>query len=100
MEGVESETITITQAAEPVLGLPAVDEGLRFYPNPAFNTLYVEGITQETNLLLRTFSGKTLLRSTLRQNQAIDLTALPQGVYLLTFQNGQERLTRRLVIGF
>ena len=101
--GSESETITLTQAAastDVVLGLPAVGEGLRFYPNPALNTLYVEGITQETSLIIRTLAGRTLLRTTLRQNQAIDLTTLPQGVYLLTLQSGQERLTRRLVRGF
>ena len=87
----------------PLLGLPAVDESLRFYPNPASQTLYIEGISQETSLLIRTFSGQTLLRTTLRQNQAIDLTVLhqnlPQGVYLLTLQNAQEQITRRLVIG-
>ena len=89
-----------TTTPDPVLGLPSVGEGLRFYPNPASQTLYIEGISQETSLIIRTLSGQTLLRTTLRQNQAIDLTALPQGVYLLTLQNGQERLTRRLVIGF
>ena len=117
-----------TTTPTPVLGLPAVGEGLRFYPNPAFNTLYVEGITQETSLLIRTFSGRTLLRSTLHQDEAVDIAVLPTGVYLLTFQggqesgqessqessqesgqessqessqeSGQERFTRRLVIGF
>ena len=94
-----------TTSPTPVLGLPAVGEGLRFYPNPAVNTLYIEGITHETSLIIRTFSGKTLLRTTLHQNGAIDLTALPQnlsqGVYLLTLQSskegGKEQITSRLV---
>ena len=85
--------------AEPVVGLPAVDEGLRFYPNPAAQTLYIEGISQETSLIIRTLAGKTLLRTTLHQNQAIDLADLPQGTYILTLQNAQEQSTRRLVIG-
>ena len=85
--------------AEPIVGLPALAQHLRFYPNPASQTLYIEGITQETSLLIRTLAGKTLLRATLRQNEAIDLTALPQGTYILTLQNDQTQLTRRLVIG-
>ena len=116
--GGEIVKITLTQASSStspsppsppnppidVLGLPAVDEGLRFYPNPASQTLYIEGITQETNLIIREVSGKTLLRATLRQNEAIDLTSLhqnlSQGVYLLSLQNSREQITRRLVIGW
>ena len=81
----------------PVLGLPEMAEKLRFFPNPAFQNLYIEGITHETNLIIRTFSGKTLLRTTLHQNGAIDLASLPQGVYLLTLQGGKEQITSRLV---
>ena len=87
-------------AVEPVLGLPTLAQHLRFYPNPASQTLYIEGISQETALFIRTLSGKTLLRATLSQNEAVDLTALPQGTYILTLQNAQEQLTRRLVVGF
>ena len=52
----------------PLLGLPAVDEGLRFYPNPASQTLYIEGIsarnvpyypyTRWKNLIARYFAPK------------------------------------------
>ena len=101
--------ITLTQAGatndspSSVLGLPAAAKGMRFFPNPAANTLYIEGITQKTSLIIQTFSGKSLLRASLHQNQAIDLAALPQGVYLLTLQSSQEsaqeKITRRLVIG-
>ena len=87
-----------------VLGLPSLGEGLRFYPNPASQILYIEGITQETTLIIREVSGKTLFRATLRQNQAINLTNLTQnlsqGVYLLSLQNNHEQITRRLVIGW
>ena len=90
------------------LGLPTLANNIRFYPNPASQTLYIEGISQETSLIIRTFSGQTLLRTTLRQNEAIDLASLHQGVYLLTLQSGQEsghesgqeQTTTRLVIGF
>ena len=94
----------IKEADCPVVGLPSLAKDIRFYPNPASQTLYIEGISQETDLIIRTFSGKTLLRTTLRQNQAVDITSLPQGVYLLTLQssqeNAQEQRTGRLVIGF
>ena len=85
--------------AAPVVGLPTLVKNLRFYPNPAAQTLYIEGISQETSLIIRTLAGKTLLRTTLHQNQAIDLADLPQGTYILTLQNAQEQSTRRLVIG-
>ena len=98
--GTESTDITITQVVTAVVGLPTVARNLRFYPNPASQTLYIEGITQETSLIIRTLAGKTLLRATLRQNEAVDITALPQGTYILTLQNAQEQVTSRLVIGF
>ena len=95
--------ITLTQegATSPsdVLGLPTPAKDMRFYPNPASHTLYIEGITQETSLIIRTLAGKTLLRASLHQNEAIDLTVLPQGTYILTLQNAQEQRTGRLVIG-
>ena len=118
--GTESIDITLTQAQATttrppsVLGFPAVEAPLRFFPNPATNTLYIEGVREATALIIRTFSGATLLRATLRQNQSIDIAALPQGVYLfqsshtnhkatcgrLRGQSAQEQITRRLVIGF
>ena len=105
-DGSETTDITLTQAAATppaVVGLPTLAYSLRFYPNPASHTLYIEGISQETNLIIRTLAGRTLLRTSLRQNQAVDIASLPQGVYLLTLQSSQEtaqaQLTRRLVIG-
>ena len=94
----ETLNINLTQAGATALGLPTLAKNLRFYPNPASQTLYIEGINQETSLIIRTFSGKTLLRTTLHQNQAIDLATLPQGTYLLTLQNAQEQITNRLII--
>ena len=101
--GAESIEITLTQArttASDALGVPAGEKTLRFFPNPATNNLYIEGVSEATTLIIRTFSGATLLRATVRQNQFIDLDVLPQGVYLLTLQSAQEQITRRLVIGF
>ena len=111
--GEETVTITLTQvgaSALPlpptppaVLGLPTLAKDIRFYPNPASHTLYIEGISEEMNLIIRALSGKTLLRTTLRQNQAINLSALPQGTYILTLQSAQEQRTQQrtgcLVIG-
>ena len=84
--------------AVPVVGLPTRAKDIRFYPNPASQNLYIEEITQETALIIRTLSGKTLLRTTLRQNQAIDLAFIPQGTYLLSLQNTQEQISKRLII--
>ena len=74
-DGSETTGITLTQAApSPALGLPTLAKNLRFYPNPASQTLYIEGISEETSLIIRTLAGKTLLRTSLRQNQAVDLS--------------------------
>ena len=97
--GGETVEITITQASANTLGIPTLANDTRFYPNPASQNIYIEGITQETSLIIRTLAGKTLLRDTLSQNQAVNIASLPQGVYLLTLQNAQAQITRRLVIG-
>ena len=90
---------TDEETGDATLGLPSLANNIRFYPNPASQNLYIEEISQETSLIIRTLAGKTLLRTTLHQNQAIDLAFIPQGTYILTLQNAQEQITRRLVIG-
>ena len=93
----ESVEIILTQEGRSILGVPTgasnLGKGLHFFPNPASTTLFVSGITQETALTLHTFSGKVALHTRLRQDRSIDLRALPQGTYLLTLQNAQERIT-------
>ena len=95
-EGCNSEEEIIADCA--TVGLPSLANDIRFYPNPASQNLYIEGINQETSIIIRTLAGKTLLRTTLHQNQAIDLAFIPQGTYLLSLQNTQEQISNRLII--
>lgn len=57
--------------------------GLTLYPNPAFNTLNVSGITQKENYTITDFSGKQISSGTLVPNQEINISKLIPGNYLL-----------------
>lgn len=75
------------------------NESLRFhiYPNPSSEKIYIDA-EQDGTLLLMDVSGKILLQSTLEaQKQGIDLSHLPEGVYILQYSCKGRTLTQKVV---
>ena len=80
-----------------ILGLPALTNDVRIFPNPASTHLYIEGIAQETVLTIHTFSGALLLRNFLTQESSVDLRSIPEGAYILTLKGSQGVRRQRLI---
>ncbi|MFM2305808.1 MAG: hypothetical protein RLZZ367_477 [Bacteroidota bacterium] len=76
------------------------DYALQLFPNPAGNTLSgkVAGYTGNTILQVTSATGQLLLQNTTTQpNFAIDISALPPGLYFLQLTNGSQRVVKRFV---
>ena len=81
-------------------------EALTLTPNPANNAVTINYYTDTENpITIRLFDtlGKTVLQqqanATLGENQLnIDLTALPQGYYLVELNDGVTRVNQKLVV--
>ena len=66
-------------------------QALQVYPNPAKNTLYLNipassgaAETQTLSVQITDFLGRVLSHQTISLDQSIDLSALPNGLYLLS----------------
>ncbi|MEY4594555.1 MAG: hypothetical protein RIQ47_965 [Bacteroidota bacterium] len=75
------------------------------FPNPASDRVTISGsFTDETVYIsLRDMTGRELLSQTLiadngRLNLDVDRTRFPQGIYLLTIINGDQRKSLRLIL--
>lgn len=74
-------------------------ESLQVYPNPASGYLTVRCSEEITAVALYDLSGKLVLRSTdAREFEQINLSAVPQGIYLLHVSTKSATLHRKLLI--
>ncbi len=70
---------------------------IKVYPNPATNTIIVEGKTPIQNFQIKILNimGETVL---LTKNKEIDISGLPNGVYFLNFETDQFISSKKVVI--
>lgn len=85
---------------------PGIIQDLQVYPNPVSGQVALSW-TSETNRLIRisvcNMNGQELLQrshsSVVSQNEAIlDLSAFPEGIYLLNIDTGQDVMHRKLIV--
>lgn len=92
--GIEENTITPND----------VLSGWSVYPNPANNRFTVERLNpahDKTDIILTDLNGQILLREVLQSNQAevqLNVSDLPQGLYLLRITGGGHTATRKVVL--
>lgn len=84
--------------------LPQVDPYFRVYPNPSNGllNLEVEGFIDVFQLDVRNIAGQVVWSEAfevdLIESRSLDVRHLPQGIYLLTVSNKDQRFTQRIVI--
>lgn len=106
---VEDYTINISNTAQNLatktsaLGLSLSDtapvEELKVYPNPAkdYVNLYIQGNIQ-SKVRITTITGKTIKLMTLdMENNNIDISELPSGMYFISIEDGEEIITKKLL---
>ena len=67
------------------------------YPNPASSKIYVD-IPNENNLKISTITGKTILEKMNFKGGDIDVSKLSKGVYIITFENNKNLISKKLII--
>ena len=59
--------------------------GLRIYPNPVSQTLYIEGFTQTATARMHTLTGQRILTQPIRHS--LEVSHLPTGTYMLSLSH-------------
>ncbi|MGB0185788.1 MAG: T9SS type A sorting domain-containing protein, partial [Flavobacteriaceae bacterium] len=71
---------------------------IKIYPNPVKGALLFIDVQQSTTVECYNLTGQRILKTTVSpQNNAIDISQLNSGVYLLQLQNKQGTTTRKIV---
>lgn len=72
---------------------------LKFYPNPADDILYLDGLSQsgQSELLVYSLAG-TLVQRELVNNGRVDIASLSPGIYLLEIRNDDQVKKEKLVV--
>lgn len=79
---------TSTKQVALTVGDLAALGNIKVYPNPATEVLFVEGLERGGNALVRSAIGQVVLRSELSVGKgALNIAALPAGIYSLTITN-------------
>lgn len=95
-----SATILKLNTANPT-AVPTVkkkDDALMAYPNPAKNSIQLKG--SEPGIIsveLKTLNGKSLFKKQIENGSALDITTLTPGVYLLVAQQGNNKLSEKVI---
>ncbi len=69
------------------------------YPNPAQDFLYLENLASDAIIVISDLSGKTIASfATAKNNQTVDISAIPAGIYNLSVTAGEYRFYDKFVI--
>lgn len=73
------------------LGLDDVqltNRAIRLFPNPASSSVKISGLTKEENYSIYNIIGSRITHGKISNNQKVNIQHLPNGLYLLKFDNG------------
>lgn len=71
------------------------EQSVIIYPNPANSVLYLKGV-ENVNVTIFDISGREVLNQ-LNVNKQVDISTLPNGIYTVKIENGNENITRKLI---
>jgi len=71
---------------------------LSLYPNPTSNAFYIEGLQEDTQVAIYDVNGRAILTTTVYNNQSINISQIPSGMYLVNIKNNTGDTVKKLVI--
>ncbi len=74
------------------------DKMIYLYPNPITNYFTISGIEGISTIAISDFSGKLLVSKNVSTKEAISVSTLSNGVYLVNIKSNNIRLTEKLII--
>ena len=70
-------------------------EGVRLYPNPTTGFVFVEGV-EDADISIYSINGQLINGNSLIENNKINMSSLPNGVYLIKVQKEGTILTKKV----
>jgi hypothetical protein len=99
-EGVQPQTITITQKCIPASNQMVANEtdGYRLCPNPAKEEFYITGI-QSTNATTTIYdeSGHQVLTRQVSEGETVNIKMLSSGIYVVILVDGNRLIRKKLI---
>lgn len=102
VSGIPAVVVTVTQA--PLVSLEELSaDGIRIYPNPSKGLFKVLSL-QENNMIsevsITDYTGRIVLsKNDIRENEMeFDLSAFPQGIYVIKVKTSSSYLIRKLIL--
>ena len=75
-----------------------IEESKKIYPNPGVNTLNITGIANKTTLYLYDVVGKLILEKEIAGNTELDVSQLPEGLYMLLIESEAGKVFNKIII--
>jgi len=70
---------------------------LRIYPNPVNDWFQVSGLTGNAVLNVLNINGQGLIYQNIQENEAVSAQSLPEGVYIVTIQTGENTVSQKII---
>ncbi|MFZ4582333.1 MAG: GLUG motif-containing protein [Paludibacter sp.] len=70
---------------------------LKIYPNPATEVFHLEGLSGVSSIYITDLGGRLVLEKRVLDNENIQITALPKGVYIVKIVTNNEKKELKLV---
>jgi len=68
------------------------------YPNPSSGVFYIKGLQETSQIKIYDINGRTILTTSITNNQSVDASNLPKGMYLVSISNPKGQITKKLII--
>jgi hypothetical protein len=89
-------TNTYTVSITPYTGIEdAFAKSVNIYPNPTSGMIYINGV-EDANVTVFTISGKMINTTKISNGNAIDLSSLTNGIYLIKVQKDGNTMTKKI----
>lgn len=88
----------VTKSVENTTGIANIEKGMRIYPNPASEVLFLE-VEEEVSLQIVDVQGRVVAnRTNVIGKESIDIAGFSAGVYMLELSNDTQTVVKRIVV--
>jgi len=70
---------------------------IAIYPNPATNSVQVQGFDDVAQVSIFSLSGDLLIQTSINKNDALDISSLSQGMYVIKLTNAKTVVEQKLI---
>ena len=84
---------------EVLFGVEELKENTNIFPNPSSGIVYIsQDNVRNSEVRVYSMLGKEVYSNTLLGSLRMDLSTFNNGVYFIEINNGQEKMTERLIL--